>query len=237
MTLLSIVQGAAIRCGIAEPTTAVGNAATNVKKLIAYAQDSGQDLIERWGWRSLNTGGTITGDGVTTLWPLPSDFMRLCPSDKAQVGAFISNVRPLIPLVGPVNDEILNQAKQFPAYPAIPLWRLIGGNVEIWPALANAEVVTYRYYSRAWVHPATGADKTAFTLDTDTSLIFEDTIMKGAVWRWKSSQGLDYAEDFRQYEASADRNAGQEGTERVVNTSRGGVQHDLTFWPGTIIGP
>jgi len=240
MSLLTIIggfTGAAIRCGITVPTTVITNPSNNVQKLLAYAQDSGRDLLERWNWRALNKSATITGDGVTTLWPLPSDFKRLCPSDKSQTGPFVSSVRPLLPLSGPVNDEDLNQAKAWPAMPVVPLWRLIGSNVEIWPALAAAEVVTYNYYSKAWIRPVAGADQTIWALDTDTSLIEEDTVMKGTVWRWKASQGLDYAEEFRQYELSADRNAGQEGTERIVSTAspRFGLADDC--WPGTITYP
>ena len=227
MTLLTIIagphgtSGAAARCGIVPPTACIGNPDKNIAKMVAYAEDAGRDCIERVDWRSLKFTTTITGDGSTTLWSLPTDFMRLCPSDKSPKGAFVSNVRPLLPLFGPVNDEELNQAKQFPAMPVVPLWRLIGSYVEIWPALAAAEIVTYNYFSNAWINPVLGANQTAWGLDTDTSIINEDTIMKGVVWRWKCSEGLDYAEDMRQFELSLDRNAAQEGTGRIVSMSLG----------------
>jgi hypothetical protein len=234
LSLITIVQGAAIRCGIASPVTVIGNADINTQKLLAFADDSGRELARRGDWRNLDIAGTITGDGTTTLWPLPSDFMRLCSGQDSPVGPFISSLRPYTPLFGPVNDENLNQMKAFPAATILPVWRLIGSNIEIWPALALAEIITYHYYSGAWIQPVVGANKAAWSVDTDTSLIVEDTIMRGAIWRWKSSQGFDYAEDMRQFELSFERNNGQEGTERIISTSHRPVGDADHAWQGTI---
>jgi hypothetical protein len=93
--------------------------------------------------------------------------------------------------------------------------------LEIWPALALNEVVSFNYYSSFWILDiGRTTPKASFTAGTDFCLINEDTIMKGAVWRWKASQGIDYAEDFRAYESSFARNAGQQMTERVIDTSQ-----------------
>jgi hypothetical protein len=234
LSLITIVSGAAIRCGIVTPATVIGNADTNTQKLLAFTQDTGRELMERGDWRNLDMAGTITGDGTTTLWPLPSDFKRLCPGQGSPVGPFVSSLRPYTPLFGPVNDENLNQMKAFPAATILPVWRLIGSAIEIWPALALAEVVSYRYYSNAWIQSVLGVNQTAWGLDTDYSMIPETLIMKGAIWRWKSSQGFDYAEDMRQFELSFERNNGQEGTERIISTSHSPVGDADNAWQGTI---
>ena len=46
-------------------------------------------------------------------------------------------------------------------------------------------------------------------------------------------RGLDYAEEFRDYQYSVERNAGQQDNERVVSTSTISTVSD-TFWPGNI---
>jgi hypothetical protein len=234
LTIISGVTGAAIRCGIASPATVIGNVDTNTQKLLGLAQDIGLELAERGDWRNLDMAGTVTGDAATTLWPLPSDFMRLCSGQDSPVGPFISSLRPYSPLFGPVNDENLNQMKAFPAATILPVWRFIGSNIEIWPALALAEVVTYHYYSKAWIKPVAGANQTAWALDTDASLINEDTIMKGVVYSWKASQGFDYAEDMRRFELSFERNSGQQGTERIISTSHRSSGDSDHAWQGTI---
>ena len=106
MSLLTTIQGAALRCNFASvPASAYSSTDTNVLQLVAFSQDTGLEMIRRSGWNTLKIFKQVTGDGTTTLWPLPADWMRLCPSDKSPSGALVSLSRPTIPLIGPVNDE------------------------------------------------------------------------------------------------------------------------------------
>jgi hypothetical protein len=245
MTLLTIVQSAAIRSGFSSiPSSAAGNADQSVQQLVFFAQDAGRELLERANWVNLDTAGMVTGDGVSTLFLLPQDWVRFSPSDKSPRGALVSNKYPLLPLQGPVNTEDLNLLKALPASTVRPVWRIIGGALEIWPALAGppvpnpkslpGEIVTFNYYSSFWImNAARTVSRAVWVADDDFSLINEDTVMKGVVWRWKASKGLQYAEEFRSYELSFARNAGQQMTERVVSTSRKYVIGDETYL-GTI---
>jgi hypothetical protein len=231
MTLLTIIQSAAMRAGFNPiPTTAAGGSDQSVQQLVAFTEDAGRELLERANWVNLDTAGTVTGDGVSTLFQLPQDWVRFSPSDKSPHGALVSSKFPLRPLQGPINTEDLNLLKALPASTVRPVWRIIGGALEIWPALAGppvpnpkglpGEVVTFNYYSSFWImNAARTVSRDEWVSDDDFSLINEDTVMKGAIWRWKASKGLDYAEDFRAYETSLARNAGQQMTERVISTS------------------
>ena len=235
MTILTIVQDAAVLSGFSIiPTSAVSNSDQNVQQLVAFSTRSGRELMERANWTNLDTAGTITGDGVSILFQLPQDWIRFSPGDKSPRGALVSSKYPLIPLYGPINTEDLNLLKALPASTVRPVWRIIGGALEIWPALALAEIVTFNYYSSAWVSNAARTQfKAKWTADDDFSLISEDTVMLGTVWRWKASKGLDYAEDMRTYEMSFARNAGQQMTERTISTSRVPAIGEETFL-GTI---
>jgi len=233
MTILSIVQGAALRCNLKVPIQAVSSTDENILQIVAFAEDTGRELVERADWNELKVKATVTGDGVSSLFTLPSDWMRLCPSDKSPVGALVSLARPTIPLRGPVNDEALNQIKALTAFPAYPVWRIINRNLEIWPALASGEVVSFWYFTRAWVISPQNVQSTRFTSDTDASLIDEDLIMKGAIWKWKRAKGLDYQEEYSTYEREFGRVAGQQDNGRVISTSTITTIDD-TFWPGQI---
>lgn len=226
MSILTIVQDAAVRCGIiVVPTAAIGNtdpvSGPNATLLAAYARDAGRDAFERANWKDLDTAAKITGDGVTTLFALPADWNRFSPGDKSPNGALVSSKYPLTPLAGPINTEDLNLLKAAPASQIRPVWRIIRGSLEIWPALALAEIVTFSYYSENWILSVDGLTRQDdWANDGDSSLIEEDTVMKGTVWRWKASKGLDYAEEFRAAEISLSRNAAQQMTERTVSTAR-----------------
>jgi hypothetical protein len=233
MSLLTICQGAALRCNFGTvPSQAYSSTDTSVLQLVAFAQDTGRELLERANWNGLKNQALITGDGSSTLFTLPSDWMRLCPSDKSPMGALISLARPTIPLIGPVNDEWLNQMKALPTYPAYPVWRIVNNQLEIWPALSSGEVVQFWYFTKNWIlQYSTSNYVSSWTNDNDTSVIDETLIMKGAIWQWKRAKGLDYAEEFRAYQLSVERNAGQQDNERVVSTSDHSVNSE-NFWPG-----
>lgn len=229
MSILSALQTAMPLCGLAVPAQAVSSTDPNVIKFMAFAQDIGDELAERYFWRNLNIAGQLTGDGTTTLFTLPGDWGEL----SAGQGLF-SSVNTTLPLYGPVTNEELAAMKAAVSYPTRSVWRIIGGTFELWPAPAAGEVITFNYYSTNWVSNASGTQRqTGFLLDTDFSMIDEKVLRRGLIWRWKHSKGLDYAEDFRRYEMSIDRAAGREDAERIVRTARPPL--DLDDWfPGTI---
>lgn len=229
MSLLSTLQQAMPLCGISAPAQAVSSTDPTVQKFVAFAQDIGDELRERFLWRNLNIAGTITGDGTTTLFALPADWGALSPGQQ-----FFSSLYPTLPIYGPVTNEQLAQMKSAPSFPTRPVWRIIGGTLEMWPALGAGEVVTFNYYSTNWIANAAGTQRQAsFLLDSDFSMIDEIVLRRGLIWRWKASKGLDYAEDFRRYETSLNRAAGREDAERIVRMSSPAL--DLDGWfPGTI---
>jgi hypothetical protein len=245
MTILTIVQDAALLCGIGTvPTAAVTSSDQDISQLVAFAQRSGRECMERGDWTNLDTAGTVTGDGVSTLFQLPQDWIRFSPSDKSPRGALVSNKYPLWPLQGPINTEDLNLLKALPASQVRPVWRIIGGALEIWPALAGppvpnplnlpGELVTFNYFSKFWImNAARTVSRPKWAADDDFSLIDEDLIMLGAVWRWKASKGLQYAEEFRSYEQALSRIHAQQMRERVVETSKKWLPNERMFF-GTI---
>lgn len=229
MSILSTLQTAMPLCGLPSPSQGVSSTDPSTQKFVAFAQDIGDELRERYYWRNLNIAGQITGDGTTTLFSLPSDWSSLSPGQQ-----FFSSLYPTLPIYGPVTNEQLAQMKASPSFPTRPVWRIIGGTIELWPALGAGEVVSFNYYSTNWVSTATGAQRQAsFMLDSDFSMIDEIILRRGLIWRWKASKGLDYADDFRRYELSIDRAGGREDAERIVGMAAPSL--DLDGWfPGTI---
>lgn len=229
MSILSVLQLAMPICGLPQPAQAVSSTDPTVIKFVALAQDIGDELRERFFWRNLNIAGQITGDGTTTLFALPSDWALFSPGQR-----LFSSLYPTLPIYGPVTNEQLAQMKSSPSFPTRPVWRIIGGTLEIWPALGTGEVVTFNYYSTNWVSNSTGlVRQPSFVLDSDFSMIDEIVLRRGLIWRWKASKGLDYAEDFRSYQMSLDRAAGREDAERIVNMAARPLDVDGWF-PGTV---
>lgn len=232
MSLLTIVQGAALRCNYATPSTVIGNTDANILLFAACAQDIGDEMTERVNWQDqkISTPATFTGDGTTTLFALPSNFQALSPSDT-----FVSSLYPTLRMFGPVNEDDLLRMKALPVVLTPSYWRQVDNKIEFFPALAAGEIVSYVYAGDSWINTSGGSPviPAIWAADTNVAILSERTIMLGTVWKWKRTKGFDYAEEFATYERSLEAQAGQESTQRIIPTSNLIVEWETTF-PGTI---
>jgi hypothetical protein len=229
MSILTAVSDAMVLCGQPQPSSAVSNPDPTVSKFVAFAQLEAELTGSDFNWRNLNIALTLTGDGTTTLFALPSDFERML-----QGQALYSLKYPSIPLQGPISSQDLLALKALPVTPIRPVWRLIGGTLEIWPALANLEIVNGEYRS---TNPIVSGDgltrKPRWTNDSDFTLFPEVILRLGLIWRWKASKGLDYGEDFKTYQMERDKKAGHEAGGKIVRMTN---TYDIGSeqWPGVI---
>lgn len=242
MSLLTIIQQARLRTNQSKPTTAFANADTGIQQMIALLQDIGDEVAERNQWQALNISGTITGDGTTTIFPFAIGTLIDQTTPEAtdvDFGGlsnglrFISSLVPLLPLIGPVTNEQMAAFKAFPLGLIRPVWRVINGNFEFFPALAAGEIATFNYYSTNWILNSAGLRAKVWAADTDTPLLDPKILSSGLEWRWLKAKGLDYGEEFRRYEMRIDRADGRQDTRRDVSMSRrrtGGYD----TWPGLI---
>lgn len=212
MSLLNAVSDAMLLCGLPQPSNIVSNVDPTVQKFLAFAQTEAEITRSDFNWRNLNIAMTITGDGTTTMFALPSDFERIL-----QGQALWSQKYPSIPLQGPISSQDLLALRALPVMPVRPVWRLIGGQLEIWPALANAEIVNGEYRSTNPIVSSDGSTrKPRWTDDADYALFPEIILRLGLIWRWKQSKGLDYAEDFKTYQLEREKKAGHEAGGKIV---------------------
>jgi len=234
MSLLTIIQGVALRCNYGSvPSTAFANTDPAIQLMVACAQDAGDEAVERVNWEKLKTQVplTFTGDGVTAAWPLPFGFQNLGPSTT-----FISSAYPTLHMPGPVNEEDLLVMKLLPVTAQPSVWRMVGGKIEFFPVLQPSEVASYVPTTGSWITGAAGNpySPVAWQADTDLSVIPERIIRLGAIWRWKMAKGLDYAEFMSDFEAALDRISGEESTGRVIPMSTRMTFDSDTWFPGTV---
>ena len=234
MSLLTSVQNAMSLCGLSAPAQALTSTDVTVQQFVAFAQLEVDTTFTDFNWRNARIDFAINGDGTSTLWPLPTDWERIVPGQ-----ALWSSKYPSIPLQGPISETEMLALKALPVMPVRPVWRLIGGMIEVWPALDNGEEVNGVYYSTNPISSEDGLTrKLAWTADSDFPLFPEIILRLGVRWRWKASKGLDYGEDFRSWNMEREKRAGHELGARVVQMSN---TYNLgsNQWPGiiTVISP
>jgi hypothetical protein len=242
--LLTIVQGAARRCSIAQPSTAIGNPDPTVQQFVDFSQDAGDEMAERWTWPRMRRPGAltapsgqpaqITGDGTTIIFPLPADFSRFSPSN-----VLTSSLYPTLTLAGPINEEDMLRFKQLPFTPLPSVWHLLGDPagtvpryIEFYPAPASGEIISFVYGTAQWITSG-GSIVPTWVTDNDTSLFDERLVRLGTIWRWKRAKGLSYAEEFAMHERTFDRVSGQQSQGRTIRTTTEPLRGDI-YWPGTI---
>lgn len=169
------------------PTSVVGNSAREWVEALQFANETGEELARRVDWGQLQAATTLTGDGTNKVHSLPSGFARLNQGVAVRSGTSI--VRPLTR----AEWNTLTPVEGTPRY-----FLLEGAEVTLFPFLANAATVTVQYQSKNW----TSAGASAFTVDTQTSLIDEDLMLKGLIVRWRRQKGMDMADYEAEYEAA-----------------------------------
>lgn len=208
MTVLTALQSACTVIGLEVPSVVYGSTEREHTELASLTNEMAKRIAQSYDWQRLKTVATITGDGATEDWSLPTDYAGMIK--KANLW---STSQPTISLVHqPDSDRWLyDEVTDFTTI--TPQWTIYGGQIHIRPALALADAVRYFYLSNIIV----SGSKTAFTADADTFLLDERLLSLGVIWQWKANKGLPYAEDMANYEdALANLIGGDKGSNILV---------------------
>lgn len=206
MTVLAALQSAAIKLNQPRPTTVFGSTDAFALELADLANETALAVAKAHDWRRLMTLATIMGDGSDTSFPLPADYDRM-PLD--------SNIYGSLARLPFLKARDIDQWLEFDITPVVGApgyWIMLGGEVQIKPAMSATQTARY-YYQSSYI--VSGA-KTAFTLDADTFLLSERLITLGVVWRWKAQKGLEYAEHLKNFEVAFGEEAGRDKGSRVL---------------------
>ena len=194
MTILTVTEGVAAVIGIDVPTVLYSSTDREHVELQHIANEMAERIWKAHDWELLKTLATLSGDGSVTTFALESDFGRFIKD----VNLWSSRIQtPLTQIIS--SDSWLEldiRSFQF----VIGVWTKIGGQIGIKPAMTATETAKFYYISDLIIDPATGANKTAFTLDTDVFRLDERLLKLGMIWQWRANKGLPYAEDLENYE-------------------------------------
>lgn len=76
-----------------------------------------------------------------------------------------------------------------------------------------------------------------FTADNDTTVLPDNVVRLGIIWRWKKDRGLAYAEHMASYERALERAASRDRglAALIVRKARPNDSALSGTWPGRII--
>ena len=231
MTILTACQRAAIKLTGSQPTILFSTTDQFALELRVLANEVGEAVMKAHDWRKLTLLQTETGDGSDTSFALPSDYDRM--PIKGNVYSSLSQT-PL------TRAKDLDQWQEFTlsGMAGSPgAWIMLGGELQILPALETGVDATYYYVSNLLWSTEAGiaATKTEATADADVFTLPERLIALGVVWRWKQMKGKEYGEDLKNFEIAFGEEAGRDKGSRLLYVGPARVSSDAELaYPGTI---
>lgn len=240
MTVLTAVQQACSVIGLQVPL-AVYSATDRELVELQYAANEAADYIQRaYDWQALKKIATITGDGTTqdfTLLTVATDYGRMLQKATVWVTS-----RPGYPLVHETDTDNWLGLTVGNIIANTGMWTIYNKQIHIImgtgtnSALASTDSAKFYYISSAKVMPASGSNKSSFTLDTDTFLLSERLLRLAVIYQWKANKGLPYSEDMNNYEIALQEAVSTDKGSKILTVGRqrwpnGGTEY---AWPGTL---
>lgn len=217
MTFLEIIQAAFRRVGLTAPSSAIGSTDENVIRMIELANEEGEQLSARHPWQRLITEETHTTLAVESQGLITA----ICGADFDYIRNDTFWNRTQKRRWFPVDDVQWQRLKASSITGPDYYFRIRGNYLVVQPTPTAGETLAFEWVSKNWCESNGGAGQTEWTVDTDVPRLPDKVMIAGLKWRWKAAQGLEYAEDFRAYEALVDDAMARDGAKRRLNMGGG----------------
>lgn len=227
MTAQEIIDQALNELGL--PTSILGS--TQVTQIstqaLALLNALGRDLVKVHDWQYLEKTATLTGDGVTTEFTMPSDFGRIVNQTQ-----WSSNLRR--PMLGPLTSQQWGWTQ----YGIVSVgvyyrYRILANMFAVYPTPALNDVFNFFYISRNWVISQDTTPNDKCINPGDTPLFPGGLMVAGVKLRLWGIKGFDTTILATEFNYLLEAEKGQNQGAPVLNLSNQPDYHliDITNIP------
>jgi hypothetical protein len=214
MTLLTICQDAAKLIGITAPDAVTSSTDTSTIQLEAVANQEGRAQVQKYRWEVLIQEGshtTIAAESQGAMTTIATDFGRF---SNNTLWNRTTNRR----YFGPITDTEWQRILAVVSGGITNYFRIRGGNLLMHPTPTAGESVKFEYVSKNWVDTAGGTSANAdkFTGDSQTTVLEEELVILGVIWRFLKLKGLPYDQQFVDYQNRVSEYSGHDGASSIV---------------------
>lgn len=220
MSLLTVVQSACRRLALPVPAAVATSTDRQVLQMMAISNEDGQELADRFTWQALQTETTH----VTLASESQGAIATIAPGFKSVINDTMWNRSIDWPIVGSLTPQIWQRFKANNITGPYQQFRIRGGTLYFIPAPAAGETVAFEYVSKNWVTLNAGGTGSEWAADADTSLLDEQLLTLGLIWRFKQIKGFDYDEDFNKYERRVNDAIGRDAGKMILNMQGGRIR-------------
>jgi hypothetical protein len=197
MSLITVVTDVCAVVGVEVPTSVFSGITFNrtAQEMLALANEMAQRIAyDTREWTKLKLTASYAGDGVTTAFALPADYKRMLLTTNLWMST--SALQPM--RFVPDTDEWL-QRRALNRIDAWGEWTMLGGQINIWPAMGLGVTASHAYLHKNCVALSSGGFGDRFLNDNDSFALDERLLKLGMIWQWKAQKGSAYQEDLGTY--------------------------------------
>ena len=200
--------------GFERPTSVISNTDPIARQLLALAQREGKQLMRVSDWAILKKEHTFSTSNGTAAYALPSDFDRLVL--ETSYNRSDNDI-----LTGPISSseyQLVNHGMATTG--TTEKFRLKAASnalkIELDPTQSSTQTIGFEYVSTQFCQSSGGSGQAVWTADTDTGILDETTMEMGITWRFKAAHGLEYGEDYKQYQLEVRQAVARNGSSPVL---------------------
>jgi len=216
MAILAAMQSAATRLIGQRPTTFFGGSGQFELEVCDLVNEVAIDVAKYQDWQALVRLKTITGDGESSDFILPSDYDRMLQNSQVQdleswawgYGAYTD-----------INAFLSARERGFSPRPGG--WIIFSDRLQFAPVPADGATATFPYITKNWARAFSTATKAAFDKDDDSFLLPERLLTLGLVWRWRENKRLDASGDQEAFVKALDEYAAKDRGARSYRANAG----------------
>jgi hypothetical protein len=227
MTILSVVQNASTKIGIARPTVLYAATTQDSYAMQAVILDAVLTILKAYDWHLLRTIETVTGDGSATGFDLPNDYDRMLTTASLWSSRYQWAMDHIVD-----TDQWL-ELLTLPYTQVSGTWTVYGGQLHILDTMALTETAKYWYISNLVVSPSGGGTQAAFTADDDVFRLSEELLRLCIIYKWKQSKLQDYSEEMQDFNILLNRLMNEDGGSKPIIRGTRPVRANYA-WPGTV---
>lgn len=220
MSILTVIQQAAPKCGFATPSQLIADTGQTSLEIQATLQTVAEEIASRYDWQAYKTLGTLTGDGVLLAFPFPANYSRMLKATRLWPSA-----QPNAPLTHITDTDVwLGMVTQ--AFTAVVgAWTIFGDQINIRMGgqstpLALAATVSFYFITNLLWKDSGGTPKTAINTDSDVFRLPERLLKLGFIAQWKSDKGRPYAQDRSDFEDALATAIGNDKGPKIISVGR-----------------
>ena len=213
MSLLTICQDAANEIGVPSPSTVVGSTDTTNIQLLAAANREGKNLVAGYDWQTLikeEAHTTLAAESQGDMSTIATDFLRFSNDTMWNRTTDRKNY-------GPLNNAQWQRLKASVSSGITNYFRIRGNALLFHPAPPAGESVFFEYIGKNWaITSGSTANATSFAADANTTVLDEDLITLGVIWRFLKQKGLPYDNQFQEYRLKLSEKQSKDGAKQII---------------------